>query len=445
MTYPKSPLAAAMTFLVASLSNEMVSAQDTATSVATTEPSTATANCIPCIGDGSFDTSLSFAGNPCDVALAEFAAAAEGDEICILGRIAGTAFCGCASEVPLSTCSLCGSFGGEEMVDVSLPLPDIGPFLTCGDLLEIPAVDGDATCSLIQEKYAYFCGCPNAAPGCSLCSDDSSFVPNLDVPPFVEGEQVVGSCSLFEDLFQVQTKHTCPEIRESLKERLPIDIFTYCQCSNVEASGGCSTDGTKFCPEGTTVPDVGQDEQFDNEGADVTCRTAQILFETTTDQSLCASLSVVSSFCCVAPGEESISLLDFIGLVTNATDNNSSTTSETVVPEMENDEEATDLGDVYEESTGVVEEEAKVTTPPTTADVVEEDEEESSTTVVDIVEEQTTDVPTEPSAITERSTSEEQEKEDEVVSSAAWTGFGASWPMLAAGLVWIFFLLYQEG
>lgn len=154
-------------------------------------------------------------------------------EICRLNRIAGLAFCGCNVPTAVTeTCDLCPN--GSVDVDLERELPDV-PGVTCGDIMDVPAVDGEETCSLLQAKYAFWCDCPKAEPTCTLCPT-GAFPPKPNKGLPFDANLFCGDIATE---FLISTPKQCSE----LNSEIPIDLASYCECPETEPPETC-----QLCP-----------------------------------------------------------------------------------------------------------------------------------------------------------------------------------------------------
>ena len=198
-------------------------------------------------------------------------------EICHLNRIAGVAFCGC--EVPshvTETCSLCPN--GSMDIDLTRELPDV-PGVTCGDILNVPKVDGKQSCDLLQAKYAYWCDCPSVQPTCTLCPT-GVFPPRPDKGlPFDTNLY----CGDIATEFLVSTPAQCQE----LKAEIPIDLASYCECPGTEPPETC-----QVCPDGYEINDYVVVEN------DLTCADVNQIARFSLNTTVCDIMEDVHDICC---------------------------------------------------------------------------------------------------------------------------------------------------
>ncbi|CAB9502689.1 expressed unknown protein [Seminavis robusta] len=232
---------------------------------------------------------------PCDIPLSEEAGAkvigamncsdweydamldSKDSEICHLNRVAGVAFCGC--EVPdhvTETCDLCPN--GSVDVNLDRELPDV-PGVTCADILNVPKVDGDQSCSLLQAKYAFWCDCPKVVPTCTLCPT-GAFPPKPDKGlPFDRNLY----CGDIATEFLVSTPKQCQE----LKSDIPVDLASYCECPGTTPPETCS-----LCPDGYFVNEYVVVEN------DLTCADIHQIARFSTNETVCEIMEDVHGKCC---------------------------------------------------------------------------------------------------------------------------------------------------
>jgi len=263
--------------------------------------------CIAC-DDGTVDESLSVLGIPCSNWLAE--AMHDRWEGCTLQRAIGVHFCGCGEGFEM--CFLCGDATGNQSVNRSKPIPDMSipgnpedsprPVLTCGDIMELPDVDSGVTCPLLRDKYAFWCGCPNAqadGPTCPFCEYGGE--PNLDLPyPFPVGSWLPAdpSCLGAHDLTVVQSSAECDSFRENALRGggYVIDMNFYCQCPGVEPPEVCQG---SYCPEGTAIPDDKLDAwDLLNGYGGMTCGMLSMEWDLNAKARHCKAIERTASDCC---------------------------------------------------------------------------------------------------------------------------------------------------
>lgn len=176
--------------------------------------------------------------------------------------------------------------GGVNVNQSLMFIPDA----TCGDIMNVPAIDGAATCSSIQST-SYLCGCPSAQPRCPICGDQSISLGNpmailnlLD--DSVGGEDMAGTgmmmetmpftCLDFQRLLSLPstlefvnffsammmddpTAITCTDILAQAEQSAGIQLTGYCGCPNAQL-----TDATQSCKMCPNMPDD-EYEEYEND------------------------------------------------------------------------------------------------------------------------------------------------------------------------------------
>lgn len=163
-------------------------------------------NCTPC--DGPIDTSRGFDGVSCSEWF-NFAQLTEaGSSECALERILGWKFCGCPTSASTSattntkiTCDLCPA--GNDAIDKTLPLPFSS--ILCEAFLDVVPIDGQKSCDAARD-VAYYCGCPDVTPQCTMCPDGKS-PQHLDAPLYMGM-----TCLDLEDLYLVSSSESCGDL-----------------------------------------------------------------------------------------------------------------------------------------------------------------------------------------------------------------------------------------
>jgi hypothetical protein len=235
-------------------------------------------NCTPCDIPMSFEAGLkAFGGVNCSEWEEEAMIDPSDSEMCLLNRIAGVAFCGCAvPEAVTETCQLCPN--GSMDVSLNRELPDV-PGVTCADILQVPKIDGDESCSLLQAKYAFWCDCPKVTPACTLCPR-GSFPPKPDKAlPFDTNL----FCGDIATEFLVSTPQQCQE----LKSEIPIDLAAYCECPGTVAPDTCM-----LCPLGSYV------NEYVVIDDDLTCADIHQIGRFATNETVCDVIDQVTDDCC---------------------------------------------------------------------------------------------------------------------------------------------------
>jgi hypothetical protein len=238
-------------------------------------------------------------------------------EDCVLLRATAVAYCEC----PLAGSSVSDTNGqvvGEICQDICLSsekedeavsrqfdsskqLPNSQ--LTCADVLNLPAVDGDETCRVIEETYGFWCGCSGVLPPCTLC--ETGLPPSRPNAQFsITGE----TCGTIANTVATVPTSRCSEYKAGLDVSLGYDAQGFCGCFSddflEEASSTSSSNYTCDvpCPAGTVY--ASETEQtnivpdWDAPCADWTNRLPFI-----TNSTLCESVQkeIVGPVCCI-PG-----------------------------------------------------------------------------------------------------------------------------------------------
>jgi hypothetical protein len=231
--------------------------------------------CIFCDTKDEFDSELTFAGISCEE-WASLALFAPPGEQCVVLRAAAVQFCECPATTE-ETCNLCPN--GVDGFQANQELLIINN-LTCSDIVNMPAVDGEETCSFVQQKFSYLCGCPGVAPSCSLCGQDEDgnqlVMTNGDevlIPGNPNTNEPDVTCSIWDKLLSVDftslqadesivalTGRTaggtssCEESVGVAQGATGIQLSGLCGCPGVEAANNCST-----CPDGMVLVDGRED------------------------------------------------------------------------------------------------------------------------------------------------------------------------------------------
>jgi hypothetical protein len=162
------------------------------------------------------------------------------------------------------------SLNGDKVV----PGFDAAP--TCSDLVNVRAIDGDATCEAATSVLAAYCGCEGVV-GCSLCPE-GSIVEDPDRVELLHFQ----SCAFWEAQAQIQRY---PDACDDLEIEFSYSAFC---CSDVEAPNMCSFCGESGLSDETRVV-------FD----DVTCGDLDTQAAFLLDDTICTELqSSYASFCC---------------------------------------------------------------------------------------------------------------------------------------------------
>ena len=282
----------------------MVSAQTTDDFLENSEP------CNACVG-GSLTEDLFFGNMPCPEWFDVATLAGDDDEYCYLHRSAGVKYCGCGDGISQEeidadfgwggTCFLCGDANSNsQATGMTKVIPDSPVALTCADLMEMPIIDPDQTCPLLQEKYQRFCECPNInasdqEPACTFCpnggSPDTTILYPFDNIP----SPGPADCAALEELYSVQTAAACPFVRASDRDYFLMDMPAYCQCPSVEPPRICNP---LFCPKGTGIPAEQLDLVVDDIGFGITCADNTMLLEMMSNPDNCQVMLDYAPDCC---------------------------------------------------------------------------------------------------------------------------------------------------
>lgn len=230
--------------------------------------------CKPC--DGEVNASLSLDGLPCTEWLNYASEVTADTEECALERLLGWKFCGCPAQAE-ERCTFCESGIAGIVFDKRLPFSSI----TCGALVDVPAIDGATTCNLADD-FAMYCGCQSVAPQCTLCRDGAP-PQNIDAPLYLGL-----TCSDIHGLHLVSSPNRC----DDLSIEYPFDLQAYCGCNNApKPDHGCP-----FCPYGGVLNNHTQTLESD---ATSTCGDwATLAAYAKEGESSCAVFQYVGLECC---------------------------------------------------------------------------------------------------------------------------------------------------
>lgn len=289
-----------------------IAAQPTSQSTGSFQPNTqnsdATGSCTFCDSSNNIDSSLTLAGVPCDQWAMLAVLAPPGDQ-CTLLRAAAVQFCGCESQVQ-QTCQLCPD--GSRAYDSNQSLLLIRG-LTCNDIEDMPAVDGNATCSFV-ERFSYICGCPGVAPECSLCGKGLNGYPL----PMANPNEVLAvgnpaknqsdtTCALWDKLLSLETlmysgasaqgraasssTSGCAASKQAANDNLGLQLDGICGCPNVKPNGNCD-----ICDAGYVLQDT------------MKCQTIGSVAPFVTNATSCETMkqAALQSSCCVVGTGESL-------------------------------------------------------------------------------------------------------------------------------------------
>jgi hypothetical protein len=231
-------------------------------------------DCTFCDTTDTFDSRLEFAGISCEE-WASLSSLAPSNEQCIVLRAVAVKFCGCPAKTE-ETCNLCPN--GMEVFQANQTLLIIDE-LTCDDIAHMPAVDGNDTCSFVQQ-FSYLCGCPGVVPSCSLCGQDEDGVQlvmtNGDevlIPGDPDNNEPDVTCSIWDKLLSLDSTSmkpgesllvatgraadrtiSCEESVGMAQGSTGIQMSGLCGCPGVEAANNCST-----CADGMMLVDDRED------------------------------------------------------------------------------------------------------------------------------------------------------------------------------------------
>jgi len=236
--------------------------------------------CVPC-QDNQIDETKSFDGLTCSEWL-EFARQIPANtEECALERLLGWKYCGCPAQTE-EICTFCE--GGEDELTLGRQLPF--STISCEAFIDVPAIDGDMTCSLASD-FSYCCGCNNVQPKCTMCEDGMP-PKNLDAPLYLGM-----TCRDVQDLYLVSSESRCVE----LQNEYPFDIQAYCGCNNTHKLDTTSNGaGCPFCPYGGVLRNTTQTLLSDETS---TCGDWATLAEYAKEgEDFCATFQYVGLECC---------------------------------------------------------------------------------------------------------------------------------------------------
>ena len=231
--------------------------------------------CSLCPEEGTFSNPfLSFDGKACMQWEIEAFKQLSNSDSCYLYHWIGVEHCGCSLTSVTETCNLCPDGSMPLNGDKVVPGFDAAP--TCSDLVNVRAIDGNATCEAATSVLAAYCGCEGVV-GCSLCPD-GSIVEDPDRVELLHFQ----SCAFWEAQAQIQRY---PDACDDLEIEFSYSAFC---CSDVEAPNMCSFCGESGLSDETRVV-------FD----DVTCGDLDTQAAFLLDDTICTELqSSYASFCC---------------------------------------------------------------------------------------------------------------------------------------------------
>lgn len=193
---------------------------------------------------------------------------------------------------PLPDCPLCGNPSFTNYNQNKL-YPPFG--LTCSqlNLALSPAIDIDITCPEIQQRFGFYCGCPNAIrSGCSICAgNEDPPDPSLPIPALGPGI----TCGEVNEYASLRPMDSCMDDVASWT----VDVRAFCNCPGFAARKTCSVQ----CRSGlalnrdASVPDI---MGISADGSDtVTCGELADFAEFVDGSSLCAAIqNSIYSGCC---------------------------------------------------------------------------------------------------------------------------------------------------
>jgi len=232
--------------------------------------------CVPCQGD--IDPNLSFDGVPCSTWLSVAGSAPASSAQCAFDRMVGIWFCGCpVPETVEKTCTLCPD--AADAFNANKTFPDSS--ITCQDIAEIPAIDGDQTCNELLQMGSY-CDCATPIERCEICPNGGE-PQNLERQFLTTGE----TCAYVMDVLDISPKNNC----DMYLPDLMVDVPSFCGCPNTEPPKNCN-----LCPDGTHMTDGSKPIIYvpGSTCSDFDAYTAYI-----TDDELCDYMhQVISTECC---------------------------------------------------------------------------------------------------------------------------------------------------
>ncbi|CAB9525092.1 expressed unknown protein [Seminavis robusta] len=205
--------------------------------------------------------------------------------------IAETARAACCT--PLPNCPVCVNPVFTYAQDKLYP-----PFgLKCSELSLAERLGHNVTCPEIQERFGWYCECPNAIrPSCSLCGDGVD-VPQPEQPVQALGEGV--TCQEVDDYASLRPAETC----ESDIAAWSVDARAFCGCPGFSPRGDCRI----ACSSGLVVDTnaLVKDEAGISINDYLTCGELFAFAPFVTSSDMCLAMQRSSqNGCCVAPGEE---------------------------------------------------------------------------------------------------------------------------------------------
>lgn len=195
-------------------------------------------------------------------------------EECAILRAAAVEKCGCKpTNLPAVTedtprCNLCPD-GSEDHINMDVYLPTMSNELTCRDITQIPAVEGDKTCNAVA-GFGHICGCVGADSQCHICPDGSPLTrPNAVLEKgyyaadaaYIQSGGLDLTCSGVEEMLADNTKSACFTSRKDFEKELGISIAPFCGCPNAlpPVDGGCEA-----CPAGFQLSSILSNTMIDS-------------------------------------------------------------------------------------------------------------------------------------------------------------------------------------
>jgi len=162
--------------------------------------------------------------------------------------------------------------------------------MTCGFLDAVPLERFNQTCSTFRSTFAYYCGCPDAVPGCSVCADGTVGEPNRKI----FGLNNV-TCGDLDDIASLVPEGRCTNLSISnftQDAQIEFDIAAYCGCGgDTEPTGNCSLcggDSGAVARPDAIVPDSGG----------FSCAELAEFAASVSDPAACTALGQFSTGCC---------------------------------------------------------------------------------------------------------------------------------------------------
>lgn len=285
-------------------------------------------SCVFC-DTKNIDNNKTFAGMKCeDWSL--YSPFALEDECNIL-RAAAVESCGCTPPKTITTtnhdiCTLCPD-GTTTNIKYNLSLPTMSDELLCRDILHIPAVEGQKTCQAVQ-SFAYFCGCTNTNPPCSVCRTNGGYLSqpykiiggfsneillkktqanSISTARTNNNLSTLGqhhhdmTCADFDHWLSDHTQSSCPKDIADMESRWGISLPAYCGCTNTPIPELCDP-----CPPGFVLNNDDSVSEIAVNDLGMTCQTwANEWAPFVVEPSVCLTLQAkAESDCCHAAEPE---------------------------------------------------------------------------------------------------------------------------------------------